>query len=156
MGAFSVLLWAILFLTLEIKNTLMKMHISIVMFCALSPTICKASWDVFDCKVLSVNELLPTGTLISDIKLQRELIDSTFSVERKSGEIRRNYFINNRASKSIRVINESETFSYYVISEGHEPYVMVSYLYIANEREGLQKSFTYTLSGQYVYSGVCQ
>ena len=29
-----------------------------------------------------------------------------------------------------------KTFSYYVISESHEPFVMVSYLYIANEREG--------------------
>ena len=128
---------------------------SIVLLGAL-PTLCWASPDAFDCKVLSLNELSPGGLFVSDTKDQKEQIGSTFSVDRKSGEIRGGYFLNNRTSKSIRVINEPQTDAFYVISESHGPFKMISYLYIANQANDLLKPFTYTSSGQYIYTGICQ
>jgi len=125
-------------------------------FLAVFPIASLAGPDVFDCKVLSLSELSKGGTFEIGAKYQKEQIGSTFSVERKTGAIRGGYFLNNRSSKTVRVINEPENDAFYVISESHGPFVMVSYLYIANHFDGLAKPFIYTNSGQYVYNGLCQ
>lgn len=127
-----------------------------LVFLAAFPVASQAVADVFDCKVMSLNELSKDGTFETGAKYQKEQIGSTFSVERKTGAIRGGYFLNNRSSKSVRVINDPEKDAFYVISESHGPFVMISYLYIANHFDGLSKPFTYTSSGQYVYSGLCQ
>lgn len=128
----------------------------IAVLIATSPAICEAAPDAFDCKVLSLSELSVEGTFETGAKYQKEQIGSTFSVDRKTGAIRGGYFLNNRNSKAVRVINEPGKDAFYVISESHGPFVMVSYLYIANHMDGSAKPFTYTHSGQYVYSGLCQ
>jgi len=87
---------------------------------------------------------------------QSEQIGSTFSVDRATGAIGGGYFLNNRSSKAVRVINQPEKDAFYVISESHGPIVMVGYLYIGNHTDGPLKPFTYTNSGQYVYTGLCR
>jgi hypothetical protein len=103
---------------------------------AAFPIVSQAGPDVFDCKVLSLSELSKGGTFETGAKYQKEQI--------------------NRSSNTVRVINEPQKDAFYVISESHGPFVMVSYLYIANHFDGPAKPFTYTQSGQYVYSGLCQ
>lgn len=121
----------------------------------LTPCLSFAGVDSFECTVTSVHAVSEDGKIVSDTEHLKSQIGSTFSVERSSGEIRGGYFINNKSSKTISVINEPSDNSYYVISTSHGPIRMVGYLYIANHRKWSQKPFTYTGSGEYVYSGYC-
>jgi tricorn protease-like protein len=134
----------------------MKTIVFAFMLVALTTSVANAIPETFECRVLTLGELSPDGVFIVDAPYQKEQIGSTFSVDRKSGEMRGGYFLNNRNSKSVRVINEPKTDAFYVISESHGPFVMLSFLYIANQNDGASKSFTYTSSGQYVYTGICQ
>jgi len=130
--------------------------LSMILF-AFIPTPCIAFPDAFDCKVLSLNELSHNGSFVTNAKYQTEQIGSTFSVDRKSGEIRGGHFLNNSASESIRVINNDPAIAgFYVISQSHGPGVMISYLFINTYKDENRFSFIYTNSGQYVYTGVCQ
>lgn len=121
----------------------------------LFPCLSFAGVDSFECTVTSVNTVSEDGEIVTDTEDLKKQIGSTFSVERKSGEIRGGYFINNKPSKTVEVINEPNDNSYYAISKSHGPYVSVGYLYIANHRKWLKKPFTYTSSGEYMYSGYC-
>ena len=143
--------------TLGVKGVLQMTRLTLTwVLLAAFPIVSQAGPDEFDCKVLSLSELSKGGTFETGVKYQKEQIGSTFSVERKTGAIRGGFFLHNRSSKTVRVINEPQKDAYYVISESHGPFVMVSYLYIANHFDGPAKPFTYTHSGQYVYSGLCQ
>ncbi len=122
---------------------------------SLLPSLSFAGVDSFECTVTSVHAVSEDGELVTETGHLKKQIGSTFSVERKSGEIRGGYFINNRPSKTVEVINEPDSNSYYVVSKSHGPYVAVGYLYVANHRKWLKKPFTYTSSGEYVYSGFC-
>ena len=119
------------------------------------PCLSIAGAESFECTVTSVHAVSQEGSIIHDAEHLKKQIGSTFSVERSSGAIRGGYFINNKSSKTINVINEPLDDSYYVISISHGPIKMVGYLYIANHRKWQQKPFTYTGSGEYVYSGYC-
>lgn len=133
-----------------------RLMLTWILFAAF-PVASQAGVDVFHCKVLSLSEVSKEGTFVSGEKYQIEQIGATFSVERKTGEIRGNYFINNLNSESVRVINGlKDDDGFYVISESGRQWVNVSYLYIANGFDGLDKPFTYTSSGQYVYTGLCR
>jgi len=127
----------------------------LAVFLLLSPYISIAGVDSFECTVTSVHAVAQDGKIVNDTEFLKKQIGSTFSVERSSGEIRGGYFINNKSSETINVINEPLDNSYYVISISHGPIRMVGYLYIANHRKWSQKPFTYTSSGEYVYSGYC-
>ena len=131
------------------------MRLAILMVLLLLPKLSVAGTGSFDCKVVSVHSVTAEGTLLTEAEHLKGQIGSTFSVERSSGEIRGGQFINNRASEAIRVVNEPVDNSYYVISTSHGPAKSISYLYIANYRKWLQKPFTYTGSGEYIYSGYC-
>ena len=122
---------------------------------SLLPCLSFAGIDSFECTVTSVHVVSEDGEIVTETEHLKKQIGSTFSVERKSGEIRGGYFINNRPSKNVEVINEPNNNSYYAVSKSHGPYVTVGYLYIANHRKWLKKPFTYTSSGEYVYSGYC-
>ena len=124
-------------------------------FIFLAPSLGFAGVDSFECTVTAVHAVSQEGEIVNDTDNLKKQIGSTFSVERKSGVIRGGYFINSRASKSIEVINEPQENSYYVITKSHGPYISVGYLYVANHRKWLKKPFTYTGSGEYVYSGYC-
>ena len=130
-----------------------KTTFTIVLF--LIPTLNFAGVYSFECTVTSVHAVSENGEIVTDTEHLKNQIGSTFSVERKSGEIRGGYFINNRYSKTVEIINEPNDNSYYVISKSHGPYVFFGYLYIANQREWRRKPFTYTTRGEYVYSGYC-
>jgi len=121
----------------------------------LIPCLSFAGLDTFECTVTSVHSVSQKGKIVSDTEHLKKQIGSTFSVDRSKGTIRGGYFINNRYSETINVINEPSDNSYYVISISHAPIRMVGYLYIANHRKWHQKPFTYTGSGEYVYSGYC-
>ena len=122
---------------------------------SMIPCLSFAGVDSFECTVTSVHAVAEDGEIVSDTEHLKKQIGSTFSVERNSGVIRGGYFINNRASKSIEVINEPQENSYYVITKSHGPYISVGYLFVANHRKWIKKPFTYTRSGEYVYSGYC-
>lgn len=124
-------------------------------FVSLFPCLSFAGNDSFECTVTSVHAVSEDGELVTETEHLKKQIGSTFSVERTSGEIRGGYFINNKPSKTVEVINEPDGNSYYVVSKSHGPYVSVGYLYIANHRKWLKKPFTFTSSGEYVYSGYC-
>lgn len=134
----------------------MKRSTLFLVLVALCHSTVQAMPDVFECKVLSLSELTKKGTFETGAPYQKEQIGSTFSVDRATGAMRGGYFLNNRSSKSVRVINQPETDAFYVISESHGPIVMVGYLYIANHMDGPLKPFLYTNSGQYMYTGLCQ
>ena len=127
----------------------------LVIFPLLFPHLCLAGVDSFECTVTTVHSVSQKGEIISDTEHLQKQIGSTFSVQRDSGEIRGGYFINNKSSKKINVVNQPTDNSYYVISISHGPLISVGYLYIANHRKWPQKPFTYTGSGEYVYSGNC-
>lgn len=122
---------------------------------SLIPCLCFAGVDSFECTVTSAYAVSEDVEIIRDTEHLKKQIGSTFSVERNSGVIRGGYFINNRESKTIEVINEPKDNSYYAISKSHGPYKSVGYLYVANHRKWLKKPFTYTSSGEHVYSGYC-
>ena len=121
----------------------------------LIPCLGFSGVDSFECTVTSVHGVSEDGNIVTHTDHLRKQIGSTFSVERKSGEIRGGYFINNKPSKTVEVVNEPDDNAYYVISKSHGPYVSAGYLYVANHRKSLKKPFTYTSSGEYVYSGYC-
>lgn len=127
----------------------------LVIFPLLFPHLSLAGVDSFECTVTSVHAISEDGEIVTDTEHLKSQIGSTFSVERSSGAIRGGYFINNKSSETINVINVPLNNSYYVISTSHGPIRMVGYLYIANHRKRPQKPFTYTGSGEYVYSGYC-
>ena len=124
-------------------------------FLFLIPSPNFAGVDSFECTVTTVHSVSQAGKIVTDTEHLIKQIGSTFSVERNSGAIRGGYFINNKSSETINIINEPSDNSYYVISISHGPVKMVGYLYIANHRKWPQKPFTYTSSGEYVYSGYC-
>lgn len=127
----------------------------LAVFSLLFPHLSLASVDSFECTVTTVHSVSQKGEIINDTEHLQKQIGSTFSVQRDSGEIRGGYFINNKSSKTINVVNQPTDNSYYVISISHGPVISVGYLYIANHRKWPQKPFTYTGSGEYVYSGYC-
>lgn len=129
--------------------------IIVAVILSLIPCLGVAGADSFECTVTSVRAVSEDGVIVNDTEHLKSQISSTFSVERKGGEIRGGYFINNKASDSIEVINEPKDNSFYVISKSHGQNVSVGYLYVANHRKWLKKPFTYTGSGEYVYSGYC-
>ena len=133
-------------------NSMLKLTATIFI---LSPCIAYSSVASFECTVTSVHAVSQEGKIVTDTDHLKKQIGSTFSVERNSGEIRGGYFINNRSSEKIIVINEPEDNSYYIISISHPPIKMVGYLYIANHRKWSKKPFTYTSAGEYIYSGYC-
>ncbi len=94
----------------------------------------------FECTVTTVHSVSQEGKIVTDTEQLKKQIGSTFSVERNSGAIRGGYFINNKSSETINVINEPSENSYYVISISHGPVKMVGYLYIANHRKWPQKT----------------
>lgn len=122
----------------------------------LIPFASLARVDTFECVVTSVHAVSAIGELVTETDHLKKQAGSTFSVERATGAIRGGYFINNRHSAHVEVVNTPTENSYYVISKSHGPRKMVGYLYIANYRKWAQKPFTYTASGEYVYSGYCQ
>ena len=126
-----------------------------MMFFGVAPTLSIAGINTFECKVTSFHEISKEGEIITNTKHSKEQVGSTFSVERNTGVIRGGYFINNRASKSIEVINESEDDAYYVISRSYGPVSYVGYLFIGNYHKSIKKPFTFTNSGKYVYTGYC-
>ena len=121
----------------------------------LFPLLSSAGIDTFECTVTSVQAISESGEVISDTDHLKNQVGSTFSVDRSSGEIRGGYFINNKNSKSIAVTNEPKSNAFYVVSTSHGPNVLLSYLYVGNNREANQKPFMYTSSGQYIYMGHC-
>ena len=128
-----------------------------LVFLTAFPVVSRAGPDVFDCKVLSLSELSKKGTFETGTKYQKEQIGSTFSVDRKSGKIEGYHFINNRGDESIEVINNDPSVAgFYVISKSRGPGRMVSYLFINAYKDESHHPFIYTLSGQYVYTGICQ
>ena len=127
----------------------------ILLFLLHIPSSSFAGVDSFECTVTATHAVSQEGEIISDTEHLKKQIGSTLSVERSNGAIRGGYFINNKSSETINVINEPSDNSYYVISISHAPIKMVGYLYIANHRKWSQKPFTYTGSGEYVYSGFC-
>ena len=126
-----------------------------VIILSLIPCLSFAGIDSFECTVTSVHAVSEDGKIVTDTEHLKKQIGSTFSVERNSGVIRGGYFTNNRAIKTIEVINEPKDNSYYVITKSHGPDISVGYLYVANYRKWLKKPFTYSSSGEYVYSGYC-
>ena len=124
-------------------------------FLMFFPCLAFAGINSFECTVTAVHAVSQEGEIVSDTEHLKKQVGSVFSVERSSGAIRGGYFINNKYSENINVINEPTDNSYYVISINHGPIRMVGYLYIANHRKWPQKPFTYTGSGEYVYSGYC-
>ena len=122
----------------------------------LSPCLGSAGTNTFECTVTSVHAVSENGEIVRNTDHLKKQIGSTFSVERSTGEIRGGYFINNKSSEKIKVVNEPVDNSYYVISTSHGPIKMVEYLYVANHRKWRQKPFTYTSSGEYIYSGYCK
>ena len=135
----------------------MKRFALMLVFLAVFPIVSRAGPDVFDCKVLSLNELTKEGTFSTGAKYQKEQIGSTFSVDRKSGKIEGFHFINNRGDESVEIVNNDPSVAgFYVISKSHGPGRMVSYLFINAYKDESRHPFIYTLSGQYVYTGTCQ
>lgn len=122
----------------------------------LFPCLSLAGTNTFECTVTSVHAVSENGKIVRDTDHLKKQIGSTFTVARSTGAIRGGYFINNKSSGKIKVVNEPIDNSYYVISTSHDPIKMVGYLYVGNHRNGQQKPFTYTSSGEYVYSGYCK
>jgi hypothetical protein len=110
----------------------------------------------FDCTVTSAHAIAESGEVIADTPHLKSQVGARFTVDRKSGAIRGNYFINNAHSKETRVINSPQENTYYVLTVSHGPTVMAGYLYIGNHRGGAQKPFVYTSSGSYIYVGFCR
>ena len=132
----------------------MRIYLSSLILFIFLPTICNASIDTYDCKVLSLNELKQDSTLNTNNNLKSSI---KFSVNQKSGEIRGDVDINNRGDESIKVIdNNPSKGGFYVISQSYGPAPMVSYLFINVYEDKEKHPFVYTLSGQYVYTGECQ
>ncbi len=127
----------------------------LVVMLGITPSLALAGLDTFECTVTSVHVVSQKGKIVSDTEHLKKQIGSTFSVDRSNGDIRGGYFINNKSSETINVINEPSDNSYYVISISYGPMRMVSYFYIANHRKWHQKPFTYAHSGEYVYSRYC-
>ena len=128
---------------------------NLLLVAAFFPTLAYAGIDTFECKVTLFHEISKEGEIITNNKWSEEQVGYTFTVERKTGEIRGGYFINNRASESIEVINRSEDDAYYVISKSYGPASYVGYLFIGNYHKSIKKPFTFTTSGKYVYIGNC-
>lgn len=125
-------------------------------FLLLIPCLSYAGVDSFECTVTSVHCVSEKGEIVSDTEHLKKQIGSKFSVVRSSGAIRGSHYISNEAHESIKAINAPSDNSYYVISISYGPIRRVGYLYIANYRKWLQKPFTYTGDGEYVYSGYCK
>lgn len=134
----------------------MSFRLCAAAFAMVVSSLTWAGADTFECKVTSVHVVSKQGEIVMDTDHLKKQIGSTFSVERRTGEIRGGYFINNKSAAEIKVINDPVDNSYYVISISHGPIKMVGYLYVANHRKWQRKPFTYTPSGEYVYSGYCK
>lgn len=110
----------------------------------------------FECTVTSVHAIAEDGRVVNDTEHLKKQLGSRFSVEKSTGAMRGGEFIDNRNRKHIKVTNSPPDNSYYLVTESHGPFVMIGYLYIGNHRKGPQKPFTYTASGEYIYSGFCR
>ena len=112
--------------------------------------------NFFQCTVTSVQAVADDGKIVSDTTHLKSQIGSKFTVNKRNGEIRGGYFINNEHSQEIKVTNEPSTNSFYVTTISHGPIRMVGYLYIGNHRKSETKPFIYTNSGEYIYYGFCK
>ena len=131
----------------------MKIYLTIILLILSGSAI--ADTQRFECVVTYVHFVVADGTIVDDPDYLKNQIGSTFYVERKSGAIRGGYFITNEHSETISVTNEPTNNSYYVVSISYGPIRTVGYLYIAIHRKWNQKPFTYTGTGEYIYSGYC-
>ncbi|VAW77748.1 hypothetical protein MNBD_GAMMA12-3203 [hydrothermal vent metagenome] len=112
--------------------------------------------ETFECTVKAVQEVSEKGEIIRGTEHLKSQIGSTFSVEKTTGEIRGGYFINNRYKKSVEVISLPAKGSYYAVSKSHGPHIEISYLYVNNFSKSIEKTFTYVVSGKWIYTGTCK
>lgn len=135
----------------------------VILLLFLLPMGAFAGADSFECKVSVAYVVSEDGALMTDTPHLKELIGSTFSVNRKSGEIRPirgsySYLLTNEWSTHTSVIDSGPGADYYVISVSWGPKISVGYLFIETFRSKTaqkQKPFTFTAGGGYFYAGLC-
>lgn len=110
----------------------------------------------FYCEVSDLQERAKDGHIVAGESYQRKKVGATFSVDKETGEIRGNSFINNENAREVEVIDGSDKGAFYVISKSHGPNVSVSYLSVGTYYDGSEYPFTYMLTGKYIYTGVCK
>ena len=113
--------------------------------------------STFYCKVVELQEVARDGSVVRGTAEQKKQIGSTFSVKPVTGEIRGNYFIHNERTTDVDVIDSGKDHYFYVISKSSGPHIYASYLSIFGfiNKNG-KYPFTYTSSGRYIYTGICE
>jgi hypothetical protein len=136
--------------------------VSAMIFAAASCGACgsasasTAPEEVLYCRVVSIVEVAPDGTLAPLDRGLRQQIGSTFEVVPKTGEIRGSYFVNNRHSETVTVRGWSSGSDLYVISESGPPVSVTYVLRVAGTPwKGGQRQFAYLFDGRWLYSGTC-
>ena len=106
--------------------------------------------DVFYCEVGQVIERSDNGKVISNLDYQNNQVGSTFTVNKTTGRIEGWYFVNSSPNEDIEIIVNND-FYYVVITSSSS--LSAAYLSVAKSND--KYLFTYTLSGQYIYTGTC-
>jgi hypothetical protein len=134
----------------------------LMLFLFAFPVGAFAGVDSFECKVSVAYVVDPeNGTLVTDTTHLKEQIGATFSVNRKSGEIRPirgSIFLTNASAKHVSVIDSAPIpgADYFVVSVSWGPKISVGYLYIETFRaKPGRQPFTFTTGGGYFYAGLC-
>ena len=108
--------------------------------------------DVFYCEVGQVVERSANGEIISNENYQNDQIGSTFQVDKATGRIEGWYFVNSSPNEDIEIVKNNE--GYYVAISKDSSFT-AAYLSVTFNSFRDVYLFTYTLSGQYIYTGTC-
>ena len=143
----------------------------------LTPFAALAGQIYFDCTVKLVHVIAENGEMITNTKHLRSQIGSTFTVDRNTGVVRGTNppsgsgYLDNSSFEKITVTNEPFDGPYYVVFKRDAIdglfSATVGYLYIRSAAEIAARTkyydiskdelpFTYTTTGDYIYSGSCR
>lgn len=127
----------------------------LVLFLFFVGGVCLADETQFECTVTLVHAISENGEMVTETEHLVSQRGTTFKVDRATGAVSGDYFLNSDGAEKVTVINEPAGNAYYAVYESSGPVKMVGYIYIASHRNRATMPFTYTTAGEYVYSGYC-
>ena len=127
-----------------------------IFFLILFPAKVIAGNDGYICIISEIRELGVTGSLPPHKGIYSQLIGSSFSINRSTGQVIGLHF-STEAYREAKILDRgSKSNAFKLMITSYPPNILVKYIYVKELQESEDKPFWGSADGDNIYAGICK